>query len=205
MKQSGFSLVEIMISVAILAMLMVVSYMVMPSLINRAYDARRKADLQKIKTYLESYYSDAGTYPRELPNCGQPLEFNQKVVSPIIPCDPVSNEPYVYHTKGGEPQSFQVYTLLTYDQDESIKLVGCEGGCGPDCIYNYGISSTNAGLVRCSYVCAPGGGKLGDCELFNDPSMSQCPKLYGRDSTCNLECGNVNNRCKNASGKNIPN
>ncbi len=203
-KDKGFSLVEIMITISVLSILITTSFLIIPSLINKANDARRKADLQKIKIYLESYYNDAKQYPRILPDCSQPFMYKDSTILQSFPCDPVSKEPYYYQIKGGEPQSYRVYALLENTQDISISNLGCLGGCGPDCSYNYGVSSTNVGLVRCSYVCAPGGGKTGSCELFNDPSISLCPKEYYKDSTCNNECAVSKNRCKNASGKHIP-
>jgi len=187
-----------------LAILIIISYLSTPILIKKANDSRRKADLAKLKTYLESYFNDAGNYPKTLPECGQPLIFKESVILQSFPCDPFTKEPYVYQIKGGEPESYRLYALLENLNDDGIKQVGCLGGCGPDCNYNYGISSTNVNLIRCSYVCAPGGGKTGSCELYNDPSISLCPKEYGKDSTCNNECDKATNRCKNASGKNIP-
>lgn len=190
--KNGVTFVEILITIAVVAILAINSYLFLPSLINKANDARRKADLNKIKIFLENYYNDKNYYPRILPSCDE------------LPCDPVTRSPYYYQVKGGQPQSYRLYTLLSNNQDTSIGQVGCSGGCGPDCMFNYGVSSTNVGLVRCSYVCAPGGGRTGSCELYNDPTISLCPKEYGKDATCNGECGDSTNKCQNASGKNIP-
>lgn len=203
-KLKGISLIELLATISLISILIVTSYLVAPKLIAKANDARRKNDLQKIKTYLEGYYNDVGSYPRTLPDCGQSLVYKDKIILSSFPCDPTTKNSYYYQIKGGEIQSYRLYTLLQNSNDESIIKVGCTGGCGNDCNYNYGISSTNVGLIRCSYVCAPGGGKIGSCEMYNDPTASLCPKEYGKDSTCKNECKNAVNRCKNASGKNIP-
>ena len=203
-KSHGFSLIELLTSITLISILVIISYLVFPKLINKAIDSRRKTDLNKIKNVLEMYYNYENRYPDELPECGQPLSFGNQVLLPSFPCDPVTGQPYYYQTKKINSQSFWIYTLLSDWGDPSVVQVGCQGGCGSDCSYNYGISSSNIGLVACSYVCSPGGGKTGSCEIYGDPSTSQCPKLYYQDSTCNNECNKSINRCQNASGKNIP-
>lgn len=201
----GTSLLEILVVIAIISILAITSYLAVPPQIIKALDARRKSDLHKIKTNLEIYYSLAEEFPKDLPNCGQPLQYHGEIISASIPCDPTTKQPYYYQVRPGDtPQYYRLYTILANTQDLSIGDVGCLGGCGLDCHYNYGVSSTNIGLVKCSYVCAPGGGHSGSCELYQNPTISLCPKLYGLDSTCKNECSIPANKCQNASGKNIP-
>jgi len=176
------------------------SYLVIPKLIEKAFDARRKADLDRIKKNLEIYYSFANEFPTDLPDCNEPLLYKNQVIISALPCDPVTREPYYYQTRPGNYDSYRLYAILENGDDVSITKVGCQGGCGSDCIYNYGVSSMNIDLVRCSYVCAPSK----ECILFNDPVLSKCPKLFYNDSTCNNECNIPVNRCHDASGKNIP-
>ncbi|KKS63324.1 MAG: General secretion pathway protein G [Candidatus Collierbacteria bacterium GW2011_GWF1_42_50] len=183
LKTRGITLLEVLIVIGILSILAASSSIFIPPLINKAYDARRKADLHSIKVNMDVYYSFAEQYPEELPDCGQPL---------------------MYKSQSGDLQSFRVYTLLSNLSDISISDVGCLGGCGPDCFYNYGVSSANIDLVRCSFVCAPGGGREGSCELYQDAELSLCPNLYYTDSVCKNECGDPKNRCENASGKQKP-
>jgi len=203
-SKMGMTLIEVMIVIAVLAIVTTTSYVVMQTQRTRAYDGLRKSDLHSIKINIESYYDATDEYPEELPDCGQPLMLGNQVVLASVPCDPVTKEKYFYQIKNDDRQSFRLYTLLGNKQDLSIGYVGCQGGCGPECAYNYGVSSPNVGLERCSYVCAPGGGKIGSCERYEDPERSLCPVLYEGDPTCNNECGDPKNRCKNASGKNVP-
>lgn len=203
-KNRAFSLFEILIAITVMAMLIFVSYLFVPKLIAKAYDAKRKTDLYKIKSALEQYYSLAEGYPDTLPDCGQPLIYKTQVILSSTPCDPNTKENYPYQSKKITTQYYRLYAKLSDSTDPSISNLGCQGGCGPNCAYNYGVSSMNTILVKCSYVCAPGGGKSGSCELYSDPIISLCPKLYARDSLCNHECNLAKNRCQNASGKNIP-
>lgn len=197
-------MIEVLVTIAILATLIFSSSIYVPSLIDRANDARRKSDLYKLKINLEIYFSYAEQYPENLPSCGQPLMYKSQIILNALPCDPTTKQPYYYQIRKGDLQSYRIYTSLSNLNDFSIADVGCLGGCGPGCFYNYGVSSANVSLIKCSYICAPGGGKLGSCELYQDPELSQCPKLYYKDMVCNNECNVPKNRCKNASGKQKP-
>ncbi len=202
--KEGFALIEVLIVIALLALITALSGIVVPKYINKAFDARRKTDLYKLRNYLEVYFDNAGDYPKKLPDCGQPFMYNNLTILNAMFCDPVTRKPYAYQIKGDNWQSYRLYTTLSDKQDISISDVGCLGGCGPDCAYNYGVSSPNIGLIKCSYVCAPGGGSTGVCELYQNPDISLCPRLYGQDSTCKNECKSPKNKCQNASGKHVP-
>jgi len=198
----AFSLFELLIAIVLLSLLIMTSYLVIPKLIEKAFDARRKADLDKIKKSLEMYYSLADEFPENLPDCGEPLAYKTQVLLSSFPCDPVTKESYYYQTKRIDNKTdFRLYAMLANSDDPSIIKVGCQGGCSSNCLYNYGVSSMNTDLVRCSYVCGPGGGQEGVCQLFDDPAISSCPKLYYKDPTCNGECSNRDNRCQSDDGK----
>lgn len=200
----GITLIEVMIAMAILSIVSVSSFVVIQTQTERAYDGRRKSDLHNIKINLENYFDVADEYPAELPECNAPLMHGNQIVMAQVPCDPITLEKYFYKIIKDDNQAYRLYTLLANEDDLSVEYVGCKGGCGPNCEYNYGVSSPNIGLEKCSYVCAPGGGQLGSCERYEDPVLSQCPVLYEGDPTCRNECGTPKNRCKNASGKNKP-
>lgn len=200
----GFVLIELLTVIAVLSVLIITSYLAIPKQIKKAQDARRKADLHRTRTLLNDYYNLAESFPKELPDCGQPLDYKGEKVIPAMPCDPTTKEPYYYQVKSETPQNFRLYANLANEDDFSIEDVGCGGGCGPDCVYNYGISSSNVDLIRCSYVCAPGGGGEGSCELYENFERSECPQIFGKDDTCENACDDPANRCQNASGKNVP-
>lgn len=198
----GFSLFELLTIIAILLVLFITSFIFVPKQIIKAKDAKIKADLHDIYMGLEDYYDSNGEFPRSLPDCNQPLSKDGHVYITNIPCNPFDGSSYYYTTvHGSSGEMFRVYANLRNQQDINISLVGCSGGCGPDCKYNYGVSSTNTLLTRCSYVCSPGG----VCELFQDATRSQCPKFYNKDPTCNNECSKKSEyKCKDSSGKQKP-
>lgn len=200
--RQAFSLFEILIVIVLLSLLIVTSYLVIPKLIQKAFDARRKSDVDNIKKSLEIYYSFAEEFPDTLPDCGQPLVYKTQVIMPSLLCDPVTKESYFYQTKKIDNKiAFRLYAILANSDDTSIAKVGCQGGCGSDCIYNYGVSSMNIDLLRCSYSCT----KSKECIFFNDPEASGCSVLYYGDSTCNGECNIPSvKKCHDERGKYIP-
>jgi len=213
-KQKGMSLFELLIVVVVLGILAFVSSFVIGDKIARGRDARRKSDLDRLKIAMYDYIFDNDCFPSSLPDCGQPFEGGGNVYLPSMPCDELGN-PYVYVAQNSDcPIWFRIFTKLEVESDRSIETSGCSAGCGPECVYNYGVSSTNTkaniGCVK-YYVCPPGGGKENSCQAFEDPYISECPKIWENDPTCGgIVCDSVPQKdrdaykCKNASGKTIP-
>lgn len=200
-------MIETLIVVGIIGILSVSSYLGIVIQFQKARDAMRKADLSGFNNNLAHYYEAYGYYPESLPPCDQEFTIDKHILSYETPCDPKSKQPYVYvPDKNPNSQTYKIYTNLEYKNDRVIEKIGCSNGCGPDCKYNYGVTSSNTTLDICAikYVCAPGGGNTGSCVAFDDPEKSLCPKVYLNDPTCQNACDTPANRCKNASGKNKP-
>ena len=209
----GFTLMEILIVVAILGLLGIVSFLFVPAYFMRARDATRKYDLEQMRVAIENSYDTQGYYSSTIAGCNLPFTADEDTVLKRTPCDPLYDTPYQYVTdETGQSRWYKLYTRLEYTQDADIDRVGCRTGCGPNCMYNYGIASPNKNVMLCSellplsqsppqiYACAPGGGQTGRCELFENPERSECPKAYPNDSTCKNECDIQTNRCHDASG-----
>jgi type II secretory pathway pseudopilin PulG len=203
----AFTLVEILVVLAILSALLIFAVINIPSLMSRARDAVRKAHHDSMKKSLDVYYEAANCYPVTIPSCGYALEYNSTVIRDSIPCDPESGVSYTYLAEQSAcPKSFRLFTNLEYLDDPSIAKVQCSAGCGPGCNYNYGVASSNQNLGSCSdpenlaqqFVCAPGNSS---CEVFEDPGLSGCPNIYLDDPTCQNACGDPHNRCHDSSGK----
>ena len=153
-KKQGFSLIEVMIVVTILAVLFIIAAAMLGTQMAKGRDARRKTDLEKIKKAFEDYASDRSQYPPIgiLNNCGDASATALSGYLTEIPCDPYDNSPYLYvpfpdftDTTGG----FRVYAQLEVDTDPVIGTLGCNLGIGcgiPATIvaspeeYNYGVS-----------------------------------------------------------------
>lgn len=159
-KQLGFTLVELLVVMAILGILAVVSLANFRTSQMKGRDAQRKSDLRQIANALEAYMSDYGGYPSagtgadagKIKACGcgdgtlacgwgaDPREFCDKqntVYMKEIPDDPAGTPHYCYKSGGSW---FQIYAKLENKNDPEAKL---DVTCGGTPKYNFGISSPN--------------------------------------------------------------
>lgn len=139
-KQSGFTLIELLVVIAIIGLL---SSIVLASLNGaraKARDARRKQDLVQIRTALEMYFNDKGSYPLAYPSvwggvstvpCGSGngqtsgsgayisgLTPTYISVLPVDPGSPGSCNGYLYNSNGVN------YKLLVHASAESYPSAG---------------------------------------------------------------------------------
>lgn len=160
MKKAGFTLIEILIVMAILAMMAVIMVGILNpiALTGRGHDARRKKDLARIKVAFEEYFNDKKCFPTEATiaerglriksNCGKGV-FSPWL--PIWPCDPNGLPYYIFVEQSSCPLWFKLITNLENKKDSDTPsgwyeypdnyLVG-DGNLNPNTA-NYGTSSTN--------------------------------------------------------------
>lgn len=188
----GITIWEILISIAVLMLLGLGIFFGGPKYVVWARDAKKKADLYKLSSNLEDYFNDHKNYPTDLSGCGRDWH-----------CDIESYSDYYYEVNE-ERSWFKLYANLERSDDASIKKVDCSYGCGPECRYNYGVSSPNIRIDRCpgppTYACSPG--SQAKCEEYDDPESSRCPTTW-LESDCRGQCIYKGMRCQNASGKTI--
>lgn len=65
-KYAGFTLVELLVVISIIAILMGLSFFGLQGARQSSRDSRRKADLESIRSGIEIYKSDCNTYPLTL-------------------------------------------------------------------------------------------------------------------------------------------
>lgn len=70
-KQKGFTIVELLIVVVVIAILAAISLVAYTNIQQRARDSQRKADLKTISTAVNLYYADNGNYPMSNGWCTQ--------------------------------------------------------------------------------------------------------------------------------------
>lgn len=112
-SEKGFTLVEMMVVVAIIAILAGAFLIGLRGFRSSAYDARRLSDLQKVQGYIELYYNKNGTYPDA--NSWTTLEglLTSSVGIKSIPHDPQSSHSDYKYDHSTDLQSYMVEAELS--------------------------------------------------------------------------------------------
>lgn len=216
--KKGFTLVELLIVITILAILIIIGMISWRLQIDKARDADKKDDLYRISVAFEEYFSDNECYPPSdiLTNCGG-NELDPYLDK--IPCDPTTGLPYCYVTDSVHPtcyQNFKVLTPLKFQDDPAIVKIGCNGDeyCGYEDIcaipaqnvsgFNYGVSSTNVTVANPALPTpspspstgpspSPSPGQYacdptGVCNVYDNPDLNGCPRTFSDPITCQNYC-----------------
>lgn len=142
LKKNGFTLVELLIAMAIITILAAVTWGNFSNSLVKGRDSRRKQDLEAIGKALEMYYNDNKSYPTSIPGGGTPFihPSNSSVVyMQKVPSDPQSvvNKYCVSSTDGSY---YKLYARIENQNDPSLlPTITCNLVSG----YNYGVSSPN--------------------------------------------------------------
>jgi general secretion pathway protein G len=125
-SQDGFTLIELMVVILIIGLLATIVVQNLRSATDKAKRVKAQADISQIKSALDRYYLDAGSYPTSdqglsalmaAPSSGNgPQDWGGPYIERIPP-DPWGH-PYVYQSDGNE------YLLKSYGADG---VVGGEG------------------------------------------------------------------------------
>ncbi len=166
---SGFTLMELLVVMAILGILITVGLTSYKSVQMKSRDARRKSDMRQIASALELYFNDKGRYPAD-DNAGNIMgcstgdnqlctwgsvmkDASNTVYMVVLPDDPVGTYNY-YYDAFGAGKGYQLYSRLENTQDIDLKRDGSNNiyyYVGTVCMTgnkkcNHGIASPNLGL-----------------------------------------------------------
>ena len=121
----GFSLVEILVVVTIIALLASIAAVSYSQFVKQARDAKRKTDIEQIRAAIELYrnFDSVGAYPASLDfsGVGTVEDANATYLSKV-PNDPKSSQGYTYYYTCVDP--FTDYTLCTYLENGGTAVVG---------------------------------------------------------------------------------
>jgi prepilin-type N-terminal cleavage/methylation domain-containing protein len=205
----GFTLTELLISVAILAILVVIALSMVKTNRDKADDAKTKAELDRLRIAFEDYYSDHNCYP--------PAEFfddasdcGSNNLSPYLgnlPCDRHTNLPYILETDATGCSWFKLYTSLrTSQSDPQAQALCASDGSN---LGNYVVSSSNVtATVYCDVIPESSSGQpptqlpeghnyyycsaVNNCTWFNH-TIETCTPYYTDNPNCG---GNGDTKCQ---------
>jgi general secretion pathway protein G len=134
-KISGFTLIELLVVISIIGVLISLSIFGLQGAREGSRDARRKADLELIRSGIELYKSDCNAYPASLsePLVGDdstPACASSNTYIETMPADPASPGRVYYYTSGGT-----TYELCAALEQEDPEPGLCGGSCGETCNY----------------------------------------------------------------------
>ena len=138
----GFTLIEVLVAATIIAVLISIGVVSYGSVNRRSRDAKRKGDVEQMRSALEMYRADTGYYP----NAGSGSWANTSGLStvlvstylPAIPSDPKSTQTYRYkatNLTGGNYYGYCMSALIESEDPDDT--------CTPDSgsSHNYGVKS----------------------------------------------------------------
>lgn len=161
-KFSGFTLIELIIVMAIFAIIAAIGIGTYTTSQQKGWDAQRVQNLAGIRQALEMYYNDYGKYSPasggKILSCGGgacawgggPMDDpNGTVYMRVVPKDPRDPLRTYYYTVADDQSWFKLYGCIENKQDPRRITGGYAGTNCSTCIEtnatlcNYGISSSN--------------------------------------------------------------
>lgn len=146
-KNSGFSLVELLITVSIIAILIAIGVASYATINKQSRDTKRKSDIEQIRSSLEMYRADNGSYPSAgsgswvaassatdaligLTPSLVPTYFS------VVPRDPKSAQNYMYLASSPSGGFYYGYCLSTFLESENPIDT-----CTPSTGHTYGVKN----------------------------------------------------------------
>jgi type II secretion system protein G len=135
-RTKGFTLIELLVVISIIGILVGLSIFGLQSARESSRNSRRKADLELIRSGIEIYKADCGSYPLTGQLSGDSLSGSETadntcltstVYIAKIPSDSLESRSYYYSSDG------VTYELCAALEDDGTDT--CSGSCGVTCNY----------------------------------------------------------------------
>lgn len=116
---AGFTLIELMAAMIILAIIFIIGFITYSSYLNKAKIAIAESTLVNARDILEIYYNDNSKYPASIDFTGCVDDNNQAVFSPAL-CDQLKRDLSSIESYSSATTS---YTLTAYAKDTKRTLL----------------------------------------------------------------------------------
>jgi general secretion pathway protein G len=145
--KKGFTLIELMIIIAILGVLAAIISANLLSSLKKGRDTQRKGNLESIKKAVELYYEDKKAYPTDI-TWGSALcetagcVSGEKIYMQVVPADPLSSQSYSYSSDG---TYYRLYACMENDQ-QILPADSVNAGafsCSTECLASDGTPTTD--------------------------------------------------------------
>ena len=205
-RPNAFSLIEVLIVVAVLSLLLLASLTGIENQRIKAEDVRIKTDLARLKIAFEDYRNDKNCYP-PAEWFDSPDDCNSSALSPYlnaIPCNPKTQAPYKLEYPTDQCSGFRLYGTLSNTSDPALAAL-CTSS-GGSTLGNYGVSSSNTTIaIDCTAAASPSPAtsptptpsapltspgpyacQMTVCNNFGTPN--NCPVSFSNEAVCEAYC-----------------
>lgn len=117
MKNKGFTFVELLVVMTLIAILFVTTAVTYGGISKSSRDSRRKADLEAVRQALELCRSFSGSYPATVVGGGTIVCSSQTYMTKV-PVDPKTETVYTYTPSGTPPSAYTMSATLENTNDD---------------------------------------------------------------------------------------
>lgn len=142
----GFTLMEILVAISIIAILTAIGIVSYGSVNRRSRDTKRKSDTEQVRSALEMYRTDNGYYPAigagSWTNASGLSTVLVATYMPAIPSDPKSpDSAYRYKATNASGGNYYGYCVSAYLESETPVSNSCTPDASQTPAHNYGVKS----------------------------------------------------------------
>jgi len=142
-SSAGFTLIELLVVITIIGILSTMILMQLNYVRARARDIKRIYDVHQLRTAVEMYYDDHGTYPKDLGSDAMSAYFPNN----HIPTDPVLGRYYMYsYYPADNPTKYQIWAEL---ERQNIISLNLDHDINSNTWYGNGIDAADPASEKC--------------------------------------------------------